>query len=146
MFTEIVPFLSKHWLLSSSFFLVLCLFIWHEYLYHQQTESYSFDPEQLVIQMNHNLVQVLDIRSAEQHQSGCILGSVHVDADALAKKAVSFHKKSPSKILVLIGETGHDVAALADKIRTESMPVRYLAGGMQAWREAQLPTVKDSKK
>ncbi len=146
MFTEIVSFLSKHWLLSSSFMLVFCLFIWHEYLYRQQTESYSFDPEQLVIQMNHNLVQVLDVRSSALHQSGCILGSTHVDAEALAKKAVSLHKKSPAKILVLIGETGHDAAALADKMRTETMPVRYLSGGMQAWREAQLPTVKDQKK
>lgn len=146
MLTEIVPFLTKHWLLASSFVVVLGLFIWHEYLYRQQTESYSFNSEQLVLQMNHNLVQVIDIRSPELHQAGCILGSVHVDAETLEKKAASLHKKSPAKVIVLIGEMGREAAALADKIRTEAMPVRYLSGGMQAWREAQLPTVKNQKK
>ena len=148
MFAEIVPFLTKHWLLAGSFAMVLVLFICHELLYRQQTESYSFDPEQLVLQMNHNLVHVIDIRSPEQHEAGCILGSVHTaaEAEALEKKVVSLHKKSPAKIVTLIGETGHDAAVLADKIRTEAMPVRYLSGGMQAWKDAQLPTVKGQKK
>ena len=139
MFAEIVPFLTKHWLLASSFAVVLGLFIWHEYLYRQQTEMHAFDPEQLVLQMNHNLVHLLDIRSADQHDAGRILGSVLVSAETLEKKAVRLHKKSTAKIPVLIGETGHDAAALAEKIRTETMPVRSLSGGMQAWRHEQLP-------
>jgi rhodanese-related sulfurtransferase len=146
MFSEIVYFLTKHWLLASSFALVFGLFIWHEYIYRQQTETHSFNSEQLVLQMNHNLVHLVDIRSAEQHEAGCILGSVLVSAETLDKKAVSLHKKSSAKILVLIGETGHDAAVLAEKIRTETMPVRYLSGGMQAWRDTQLPTVKAQKK
>lgn len=146
MFVEILPFLSKHWLLASSFVVVLVLFIWHEYLYRQQTEAYTFDPEQLVFQMNHNLVNLLDVRSLDLHQAGCIVGSTQVSPEALEKKAVALHKKNPAKIMVLIGETGHEAAALADKIRTETMPVRYLSGGMQAWRDAQLPTIKDQKK
>jgi rhodanese-related sulfurtransferase len=146
MFEEIVPFLTKHWLLASSFAVVLGLFVWHEYLYRQQTASHSFDPEQLVLQMNHNLVQVIDTRSPEMHQAGCILGSTQISVETLEKKSVALHRKTPAKTLVLIGETGHDAAVLANKIRTEDVPVRYLAGGMQAWRDAQLPTVKDQKK
>ena len=146
MFAEITFFLTKHWVLASSFIVVLILFIWHEGLYRQETESHSFDPEQLVLQMNHNMVQMLDIRSSELHQAGCILGSTHVSSDAVEKKAVNLHKKSPNKVLVLIDETGNEAATLASKIRSDSIPVRYLSGGMQAWRDAQLPTVKEPKK
>ncbi|MEY3182103.1 MAG: hypothetical protein RLZ35_88 [Pseudomonadota bacterium] len=146
MFSEIIPFLTKHWLLASSFFLVLVLFLWHEHLYRQEVESHSFSPDQLVIQMNHHLVELVDLRTIEQHEAGAILGSIQVDQDALDKKVTALHKKAPAKVIVLIGETGHEAATLASKIRTETLPVRYLSGGMQAWREAQLPTVKHPKK
>jgi len=139
MLTDLIPFLSKHWMLSSAFGFVLILTLWHEMLYRKQIAEFQFTPEQLVLQMNHHLVQLIDIRANDAYKASSILGAEHMTADQALKKLAT-HKKQDAKVVVLVGENGHDAAALAEKLRSPTRPIRYLAGGMQAWRDAQLPT------
>lgn len=141
MFSEILTFLSHHWILATGFVATLILFLWHEVLYQNQQANHALSTAHLVQKMNHESVVIVDIRSPTLYHKGSILNAIHMPESDLDKKSNPLNKYK-GKTLVFVCEQGHTAAKAADKARKSGAQALYLIGGIQAWRDAQLPIVK----
>jgi rhodanese-related sulfurtransferase len=90
---------------------------------------------------------VLDIRPAAEYQAGHIIDARNVPSDELASRAESL-KKYKDKPVVVYCENGVASATAARALNVLGFTkVVTLRGGLQSWRQENLPLVKgDSKK
>lgn len=90
---------------------------------------------------------VVDIRAAPEYQAGHIIDARNVPAAELASRADSL-KKYKDKPVVLYCDNGFASAAAARALRAQGFTkVVTLRGGLQSWRQENLPLVKgDNRK
>lgn len=89
---------------------------------------------------------ILDVRSAEDYQAGHIIDARHVPAAELASRAESL-KKYKDKPLIVYCENGFASAAAARALKEQGFTkVATLRGGLQGWRQENLPLVKGEGK
>ena len=94
---------------------------------------------QVVQLINHEKAVIIDVCSAEEFAKGHIAGARNIrpeDFEGKLPEAVE-DKKLPLVMVCASGARAARAAALAKKLGYENAQV--LAGGMQSWREAQLP-------
>ncbi|MBR6975363.1 MAG: rhodanese-like domain-containing protein, partial [Ottowia sp.] len=94
---------------------------------------------QVVQLINHEKAVIIDVCGAEEFAQGHIAGAKNIRAEEFESKlpeAVK-NKKLPLVMVCASGMRAARAAALAKKLGYENAQV--LAGGMQSWREAQLP-------
>jgi rhodanese-related sulfurtransferase len=81
---------------------------------------------------------LLDVRTPEEYSSGHLPGATLIDfrsPDFDSKIA----KLDPSKTYCLYCRTGHRSGQACSKLMALNIPCYHLAGGITAWRQAQLP-------
>lgn len=89
---------------------------------------------------------ILDVRSAEDYQAGHIIDARHVPAAELSSRAESL-KKYKDKPLIVYCENGSASAAAARALKEQGFTkVATLRGGLQGWRQENLPLVKGEGK
>ena len=89
---------------------------------------------------------VLDIRPAADYQAGHIIDARNVPADELASRAESL-KKYKDKPVVVYCENGLASATAARALNGLGFTkVVTLRGGLQSWRQENLPLVKGESK
>lgn len=97
--------------------------------------SVSTDQFQHLIQKEK--VQLLDVRTSEEHSAGCIPGSLHIDvlqqAEFLSKADSLLSKKRPVALYCRSGKRSKIAATLLEKA---GYKVFELDGGFNAWKVA----------
>jgi rhodanese-related sulfurtransferase len=90
---------------------------------------------------------ILDVRNASEYQAGHIIDARHIPASELASRAESLKKYKEKPVLVYC-DNGFASAAAARALKALGFTqVVTLRGGLQTWRQENLPLVKgDSKK
>jgi rhodanese-related sulfurtransferase len=90
---------------------------------------------------------ILDVRNASEYQAGHIIDARHIPASELASRAESL-KKYKEKPVLIYCDNGFASAAAARALKALGFAqVVTLRGGLQTWRQENLPLVKgDSKK
>jgi len=82
----------------------------------------------------------VDVRPAEQFQTGHIAQASSVPVGELDKKAANLPKNKP---LIVVGDGGRDAGRAAAQLRTLGFTdVHVLDGGMRAWTQAALPVTQ----
>jgi len=85
---------------------------------------------------------MLDVRAAQEYEAGHIIDARHLPAAELAAKAETL-KKYKEKPVVVYCENGTTSSTAARTLRAGGFnKVVTLRGGLQSWRQENLPLVK----
>ena len=86
---------------------------------------------------------LLDVRDSKEYEAGHIIEARHLPAAELAAKAETMLKKYKEKPVVVYCESGMASGAAARTLRAGGFnKVVTLRGGLQSWRQENLPLVK----
>jgi rhodanese-related sulfurtransferase len=102
----------------------------------------GLNPSQAVQLMNHQKAVVIDVCEAKEFAAGHIVGARNIPLGALEKQlegAVK-NKQLPLILVCASGMRSGRAVAVAKKLGFEN--VQSLAGGMGAWRGANMPVAK----
>jgi rhodanese-related sulfurtransferase len=132
---NIVQFALHHWLLSGLFIVLLIL------LFIEEARSKGLlgqiSPQELVQLINHESPVVIDIRNKDAFQSGHIVGSINIPQTSADLNPFNKYK---DKIIVLVCAMGQKAGEIAVKLKKQQFErVHVLKGGINAWKNAQLP-------
>ena len=100
---------------------------------------------------NHDDLLILDVREPQEYAAGHIPGALHVPrgmlevaADPQSKGRVEALAAAQNRTLVTYCATGGRSAMAADTLKQMGFDKTYsLAGGLAAWTQGGMPTVKD---
>ncbi len=136
---NIVQFFINHWVLATSFIVLLGIIL----SYESQVASFkeSISSEKLVNFVNHENAIVIDIRSQEAFKQGHIAGSknfAEADIQDNNKKLTKFN----NKLVIVVCDNGIPSMKAAKKLKSFSFSNVYtLKGGMRSWVRESLPLV-----
>lgn len=103
----------------------------------QRTESYrSASPAQLQRQIESGEVQLLDVRSATEYQSGHIAGARHHFLGKLQRELETLDRSKP---IVAQCQLGGRSAIATSILQRAGFDVTNMEGGYRAWKQAGLP-------
>lgn len=102
----------------------------------------GLNPTEVVQLMNREKAQVIDVCSADEFAAGHVVGARHVALDELESRLpqVVKNKAVPVVLVCASGMRSSRAVAIARKLGYEK--AQSLAGGMGAWRSANLPVEK----
>jgi rhodanese-related sulfurtransferase len=107
--------------------------------------SASVSSNDVIKLTNSGGVLVLDVRDRTQFESGHIIDSRHIPAAEIASRADSL-KKYKEKPVVVYCDNGLASAGAARALRNQGFTkVATLRGGLQGWKQDNLPLVKGGK-
>ncbi len=137
---DFIQFALHHWLLSGLFIILLILLLVEEARSKGLLNQIS--PQELVRMMNRESAVVVDIRNLEIFREGHIVGAVSLPAAELEKDSSKLIKYK-DKPIVLVCATGQKAGAIAGILKKQNFEqIHVLAGGMNAWKTAQMPITK----
>lgn len=136
---QLGQFIKNHWQLGLAFIVISILILINEYL-NLRKQGKSISPEKAVDLINNSNVTVMDLRDPTTFQSGHIIGSIRVsEADFTTPRFDKYKKKD----IILVCNRGIQAATLAKNLRSkEYTNPMVLNGGIDAWKQANLPLVK----
>lgn len=137
---DILPFVVHHWLLSSTLIVLLLLLFIEEARAKGLLGQLS--PQELVQLINRESAVVVDIRNRDAFQTGHIVGALNFPQAELEK---NFDKlgKYKDRPIVIVCAMGQKAAEIAVKLTQQNFErVHVLSGGVNAWKNAQMPLVK----
>ena len=140
---QFIEFVSHHWLLSSLF---VIFFIW---LIIEEAKSKGLGnqitPQKLTYLINRDEVKILDIRDAQIYRDGHIIGAINIPGDQIDQD-INKLQKYKKQLLVVVCIRGQEAMKIVTKLRNQGFEqVQVLAGGMNAWNSADMPSVKGNK-
>lgn len=107
----------------------------------QQGGGGSLTPALAVQLINREKAQVIDVCDAAEYASGHVVGAKNIPlADLAAAKGLPSNKKLPLVVVCASGARAAKAAVQLKQMGYEN--AQALAGGMRAWREANLPVEK----
>lgn len=135
-------FIANHLFLFSLLIGILSLLLWN--LFGTAVSGIrEIGPAEVTRLINHEKAVVLDIRDEEEFGQGHILNAMNIPAVNLVDedKNLTRHKDKP---LILTCKQGADSIRAARLIKQKGFEKIYsLKGGVQAWRDAKLPLVRN---
>ena len=138
--TEFTQFVAQHWLLFLALVAIIAL------IYQTETNAGQrhlfVSPVEATHKMNREKAVVLDIRDNEAYGEGHVVNAINIpfaDLDAQSDKLAKF-KQKPIIIACFKGISAQKALKQLKKLGFENLAV--LQGGMAAWEQAKLPTVK----
>jgi len=142
MTKQIIQFIQNHWMLCSASMLVLALLLFEE-IRGKITGMPKISVQDTVLSLNREKAIVIDLRNQTAFSSGHILGAINIaraDIDHNLKK-LEPHKNQD---LILVDDTENDVSSVGSKLQNSGfIKVYVLAGGLNSWKDAQLPLSKN---
>jgi rhodanese-related sulfurtransferase len=89
---------------------------------------------------------VLDVRDSKDYEAGHIIEARHIPAAEIASRAESL-KKFKEKPVIVYCDAGSASAGAAQQLRASGFnKVVTLSGGLNSWRQDNLPLVKSAAK
>jgi rhodanese-related sulfurtransferase len=142
--TQLLEFIQRHPLLVSIAALLAVVAIVIE-IRHRSRGGIAIGPMQAVQLMNSGAA-VIDVRSAEQYTAGHIIDARHIAHDQVGAQAETL-KKYREKPVIVYCDTGATAGAAAKVLKTAGFnKVLNLTGGLNAWRQDNLPVVTGNGK
>lgn len=112
---------------------------------HRATGSGAVGPTEAVLLANQGAL-MLDVRNDEQFAEGHIIDARHVRGSDL-ESGVDTLKKYKDKAVVVYCDTGATSAAATRLLKSKGFTkVVNLRGGLQAWKQENLPLVREASK
>jgi len=138
---QFAQYLANHYWLAAAAALMAVLVIVHEF--RARTASFgSVSPAEAVRLVNSGAVLV-DIRAREAFEAGHIAGARNVPGAAIADGAKPL-ERFKDKAVVAYCDSGVTAGAAARHLGRLGFTKAYnLRGGLAAWRQENLPVVKD---
>lgn len=100
------------------------------------------DPVGAVQLINHENALVLDVRETSEFASGHIANARHIPLGQLSDNAKTLEKYKDQTIVVNCRSGSRSAAACNTLSKLGFTKVYNLKGGIMAWQQAQMPTVK----
>ncbi len=138
---DIVLFMQHHLILSIAFFIILVLLMIIEFL-KQKTDSTQISPAQLTHLINRENAAIIDVRPTSLFADGHIIGSVSIPMADFESKAKKF-EKFKARPVVIVCMLGTDSSRAATLLAKKGQQARILKGGIDAWKKADMPLVKE---
>lgn len=138
---EIILFIQHHLLLNTAFFAILFVLILLEFI-NQKRNAIKISPAQLTRLINDGHATVVDLRSSALFNQGHIINSLSIPAAELTESPKRLEKLKSGPI-VLVCATGIDSTRIANQLLKNGVDAQILAGGIQAWSNANMPLTKD---
>jgi rhodanese-related sulfurtransferase len=141
---QLLEYAARHpYLLSSAVILAVIAIVLE--LRHRGAGSFAISPAEAVGLLNQGGTLLMDIRAAAEYEAGHITDARSAPAGELQGKMVDTVKKFKEKPVLVYCENGTASAATAKKLREQGFTkVLTLRGGLQSWRQENLPLVKSS--
>jgi rhodanese-related sulfurtransferase len=138
---QIFTFIQNHWVLVTLFITFIVAFIafecWQHFLGPRR-----LSPVEATQFMNRQNPVIFDIRDKNKFLAGHLLNAQSV-VQAEAEKLLKTLKKSSDAPILLVCQTGQQAAMLGARLKKQGFTqVVCLAGGMNAWQNADLPIEK----
>jgi len=92
--------------------------------------------------MNQGKCTVLDVRDATEFEAGHIKSAKNIPISELAKRLTELEKQKNQSVIAVCASGTRSSTAVAMLTRAAFAQVVSLDGGMKAWQEQGLPTVK----
>ena len=136
-------FVANHLLLVCLFIGLLSLLIWN--LFGNSISGIQeITPAEATRMMNHEKAVVLDLRADEDFSAGHILNSVNLPSASIDDDA-EIQNKYADKPVILTCARGVESVRTARVMKMKGLKKIFcLKGGIEAWRSANLPLVKQS--
>lgn len=138
---NILLFLENHWMLSLAFLIVLLLLIIAE-LIRLKKGPMQLSPQRTTEMINHHGAVIVDIRPHDAFMTGHIIDAISIPLSDLETKYKKLEKFKTQPI-VLVSTTGLESPPAVKILKNHQINSLILAGGIRAWRDADLPLVKD---
>jgi rhodanese-related sulfurtransferase len=85
-------------------------------------------------------LQIIDVRTEGEYAEGHIAGAKLIPVQEIDRRLAEIDKKKP---VLLYCRSGHRSASALKILSDEGYPgAKHLAGGLNAWKDANLPVVK----
>ena len=141
---QLFEYAANHYYLLSAAVLLLLLAIALE-LQHRMKGSFALSANETVGLMNQGGTALVDVRSAAEFEAGHIIDARSLPGGELQGKPFDSLKKFKDKPVVVYCENGTASATTAQKLRDQGFSkVVTLRGGLQSWRQDNMPLVKSS--
>jgi rhodanese-related sulfurtransferase len=93
--------------------------------------------------INYKEALVLDVRERSEYESGHIPNSRHIPGDKLEERLQELEKFKDKPIVVIHRSGVHTTGKAGSLLRSDGFAhVHDLGGGIDVWKQANLPTVK----
>ncbi len=132
-------FFIDNWMLISVAFISGALLVWPAV---QGAGSRGLSPTNAVLLINREKAMVVDVSEADEFAAGHVAGSRNVPVGQLEERLpeVAKNKATPLLLVCPNGARAGRALGVAKKLGYEKAQV--LAGGLRAWKEANLPVEK----
>lgn len=136
-----VEFLQKNWPLVLVFVMSGAMLLWPlvKRLLSGSKEIGTFEATRL---MNSENPLILDVRETQEYEGGHLPDAIHIPLSQLASRGSDLAKYAGRTVLVYCDRGVRSGAAATALGKLGFTRVLALRGGIQAWREAGLPTRK----
>ncbi len=101
--------------------------------YFEAKMAFTTGPVELERMMEHNEVNVVDVRAAEDYAAGHIPGAVNLPKDQWP--SLTGLRKDKTNVLYCYSHVCHLAAAAAVEFAAQGFPVMELEGGWRWWKE-----------
>jgi rhodanese-related sulfurtransferase len=137
---QISQFIIHHWTLWLGLVAILLAIYINEFL-AQKKRAKELSPQAAIALINDNeQTVVIDLRDSDSYRKGHIINAIHATVDDFEHQRLNKYKTA---FLILVCSKGLQSITLAAKLREQGFShPQVLAGGMNAWQQAALPTVK----
>lgn len=136
---QFVQFIQNHWQLGVAFVVISILICINEFL-NARKQGKSISPEEAVNLINNANATVIDLRDPNSFKDGHIIGSIRASETDFATPRFSKYKKQD---IILVCNRGIQAATLAKNLRAQDYAnPMVLRGGIEAWKQTNLPLVK----
>ena len=136
---KIYEFMVNHSLLSSAFLVTLALIIYTE-IRRRLNVAKEITPATAVRLMNDESALALDIRSDAEYRAGHLLKAKNLPLKDLASRTHELNKYFNKPVIIYCASGLQSAKASALLHKAGFSNLYSLAGGLQAWDKAGLPT------
>jgi len=138
---ELTTFISNHLMLTYALAVALVLLMIVEFL-RLKRNNFRVDVKKAIHLINRENAVVIDLRPEETYRAGHI-----VDAQALRAEDIQLTPKKierfKSRPIILVDGNGADSQKVAAMMIKDGYNIYTLSGGIRAWKEADMPLVKN---
>jgi rhodanese-related sulfurtransferase len=134
---SLLLFAQHQWVLLACFALIVILILVEEGK-SRGTGGGQVNPKAAIMLINQDEAIVIDLRSKETFKKGHIIHSISMPKDQFDVNASVFKNNQDKKVIVVCAH-GNDANRIALKLRKAGYDSKVLAGGIEAWKSADLP-------
>lgn len=137
LWQNLIYYAQHNWILLACFIFILLLIVAEEGKSKGRGAG-QVNPKGAIILLNDDQALIIDIRPKEAYSAGHIVGSVSMPKDKLDPQSPLL-KKHQDKAIIVVCNRGNDANRVALTLRKAGYDSKVLAGGLDAWKSADLP-------